>query len=397
IETMLALLTWSSVLLRSAFAQSTLFFNTSGSASIYAAAKADGIDLTVLSFVTAALDSIENAYTPIALPPFGNASRIDVHAHVVPTWYHALVPTTGQSPTPNWTLEAQFSMMQTVGIHKSILSISAPGSTVYVDDEARAAALARLLNEYLAALSRTYPSHFGFFAVTPLPYVDAAIREARYALDHLGAAGIGLLSNHEGYYLGNPRIQPFFSFLNISTNTTTNEIVFVHPNEPCMRIPNGNGSLIIANPTIYPDGLVELYFESARTFMDLTLSSTLSTFSKLDFIVPHAGGSFPSIISRMLSRFSPAAFATQLEVFKQRLWWDTAGPTFPYQVKGLLAYGIGADKLVLGTDYPYVPGVPAQIYKAFADEVNKVDFLNVTEKEGVYYGNAAKLLGARLG
>jgi predicted TIM-barrel fold metal-dependent hydrolase len=318
-------------------------------------------------------------------------------AHVVPGWYHALVPTTGQSPTPNWTIETQFNMMQTVGIRKSVLSISAPGTTVYVDDEAKATALARLLNEYLAALSRTYPSHFGFFAVTPLPYVDAAIREARYALDHLGAAGIGLLSNHEGYYLGNAQFKPFFTFLNSYANTSASETIFVHPNEPCLRISNGNGSLIIANPTVYPDGLVELYFESARTFMDLILTSTLSTFSRLNFVVPHAGGSFPSIISRMLSRLSPAAFAAQLEVFKQRLWWDTAGPTFPYQVKGLLAYGIGTDKLLLGTDYPYVPGVPVQVYRVFADEVGEADFLNVTEKDGVYHGNAEKLFGARLG
>jgi len=287
-------------------------------------------------------------------------------------------------------------MMQAVGIRKSVLSISAPGTTVYVNDEAKATALARLLNEYLAALSRTYPSHFDFFAVTPLPYVDAAITEVRYALNHLGAAGVGLLSNHEGYYLGNAQFQPFFTSLNSSTNANASEIIFVHPNEPCLRVPNGNGSLIIANPTVYPDGLVELYFESARTFMDLTLASTLSTFSKLNFIVPHAGGSFPSIISRMLSRLSPAAFAAQLEVFKQRLWWDTAGPTFPYQVKGLLAYGIETDKLVLGTDFPYITGAAVQVYKAFADEIGEADFLNTTEKDGIYHDNAEKLFGARL-
>lgn len=76
---MLAILSWSSILLAVTLAQSAPFSNTSRTASIYAAAKADGIDLTVLPFVTAALDSIESAYTAIALPPFSNASRIDVH------------------------------------------------------------------------------------------------------------------------------------------------------------------------------------------------------------------------------------------------------------------------------------------------------------------------------
>jgi hypothetical protein len=76
---MLALLTWFSILLETALAQNAPFFNTSRSASIYAAAKADGIDLTVLPFVNAALDSIESAYTAVALPSLSNASRIDVH------------------------------------------------------------------------------------------------------------------------------------------------------------------------------------------------------------------------------------------------------------------------------------------------------------------------------
>ena len=75
----MALLTWFSILLGTALAQDAPFSNTSRSASIYAAAKADGIDLTVLPFVAAALDSIESVYTPIALPSFSNASRIDVH------------------------------------------------------------------------------------------------------------------------------------------------------------------------------------------------------------------------------------------------------------------------------------------------------------------------------
>jgi hypothetical protein len=77
---MLAFLTWSSIFLEAALAQSAPFVNTSSrSASIYAAAKADGIDLTVLPFMTAALDSIESAYTAIAVPPLSNVSRIDVH------------------------------------------------------------------------------------------------------------------------------------------------------------------------------------------------------------------------------------------------------------------------------------------------------------------------------
>ena len=162
--------------------------------SIVRAATDDGIDLYCLPFASDALASVQAIYdqqevdVPVALE---NASRVDVHAHIVPPWYHALVPVTGQSPTPNWTLENHLGFMANNSIGHSLLSISSPGSVVYPGSEEKSAALARLLNEYQAAVSlspaairvpelnfgqvvRKLPKYFSFYAVTPLPYVQAA-------------------------------------------------------------------------------------------------------------------------------------------------------------------------------------------------------------------------------
>ncbi|ORY10281.1 hypothetical protein BCR34DRAFT_567201 [Clohesyomyces aquaticus] len=308
------------------------------------AAKADGIDLNILPMTPAALDSIEALYTPVVVPAvLQNATRIDVHSHVVPSWYRALVPLTGDSPTPNWTVESHFALMASQSIRRSIVSISTPGATVFAGDAAKSIALARLLNEYLAALTSVYPEHFSFYATTPLPYVEAAITEVNYALGTLHGSAIGLLSNFEGLYLGNAQLTPFFTYLNQLTNISSpsrNPVIFVHPNAPCLHYPGGSGSLIPANPTLYPTGTVEFYFETARTFMDLSLSRTLINPTTLNRIVPHAGGSFPSIISRSLSLASGQVRDQNMEVYARRLWWDTAGPIFPFQVQGLLGYGI---------------------------------------------------------
>ena len=124
--------------------------------SIVNTAEADDIDLFCLPFAANALTSIqaiydlENVSIPQALE---NATKVDVHAHVVPQWYREVVPFTGQSPTPNWTLEDHLGFMANNGIGHSVLSISSPGSVVYPGSEAKSAALARLLNEYLAAVS----------------------------------------------------------------------------------------------------------------------------------------------------------------------------------------------------------------------------------------------------
>ena len=64
------------------------------------------------------------------------------------------------------------------------------------------------------ALQKEYPDRFRFHAALPLPDVNAAIEEAVYALDELGAAGIKLASNARGQYLGDPALDPLFEVLN---------------------------------------------------------------------------------------------------------------------------------------------------------------------------------------
>ncbi|PQE22001.1 2-amino-3-carboxymuconate-6-semialdehyde decarboxylase protein [Rutstroemia sp. NJR-2017a BBW] len=237
---------------------------------------------------------------------------------------------------------------QTGRSRRSVLSISAPGSTVFAGNGAASAALARLLNEWHAALVRKYPTRFSFVAVIPLPYTREAITEATYALRKLGAAGIGLLSNHEGYYLGNSNFRPFFKALNDMSKG--NITVFIHPNSPYLHV---NGTLIDANPTLYGSGLVELYFDTARTLMDLIVSGTVQNYSSIMYQIPHTGDSFPSIIDRFLST-SSADTAAIYKILQTRFWWDSAGPTYPHQVQGLLAYDISKSQLIFGTSFTHL-------------------------------------------
>lgn len=69
-----------------------------------------------------------------------------------------------------------------------------------------------------------------------------SITEAHYAVHELGALGLGLLTNHEGLYLGNAALAPFLTALNESSAS-----VFVHPSTPYLRI---NGTFVEANPSM---------------------------------------------------------------------------------------------------------------------------------------------------
>jgi hypothetical protein len=122
---------------------------------IFSAAHADDIDLNSIPLVSEALASIQAIYdlSNLTVPTsITEGSIVDVHAHVVPPWYRTLVPSTGQSPTPAWSLETHLSFMAGSGIKHGVLSIGTPGSVVFVGSQVKSAALARLLNEYLAAV-----------------------------------------------------------------------------------------------------------------------------------------------------------------------------------------------------------------------------------------------------
>lgn len=132
--------------------------------------------------------------------------------------------------------------------------------------------------------------------------------------------------------------------------------IFVHPSGPCMR--SSNGSLISGNPTSYPEGFVEYYFETARTFMDLTLTGTIATFTSLKWVVSHAGGAFPAIEDRFLTSQPADLQSESRTAYATRFFWDVAGPVFPRQVQGLLGYNIPTSQLLYGSVCPHSPRYP---------------------------------------
>ncbi|KAK3334323.1 hypothetical protein B0H65DRAFT_79809 [Neurospora tetraspora] len=358
-------------------------------AKIIKQAKKDVIDLEALPFAQAAFRSIEEikeAAKNQTRYDFRNASRIDVHVHAVPSFYHDLVPLTGGSPTPEWSVQEHLQFMADDDITRAIISMSTPGATVFYGNEAYSVGLARLLNEWLAELKRSFPNRFDFFAVMPLPYNNAALKEAQYALSSLGALGLGLLTNHEGYYLGNAALAPFFEALN-NTIPGGPHVCIVHPTEPLMRVDNGS-SIIVANPTTYPTGRVEFYFETARALMDLVLSQTLIKYTNVRWSIAHVGGAFPAIEDRFLKR-SGALEKLAKQALNSRVWYDSAGPTYFAQVKGLLGYGVPTSQLVFGSDFPY-SHFP---YEAAAKAIVDADFLTQLEKTALFETNVEDMFG----
>jgi 6-methylsalicylate decarboxylase len=213
-------------------------------ARIRTAASRDNIDLSVLPFLSEAFDDIaqlgSQTTTQEKLPSFEHATRIDTHTHPVPSWFRALQPLSAGRETPSWDPISHLDFMSSHAIAHSIVSISTPQANAFPDDKARTVALARLLNEFCAALVRAFPQRFSWLALMPLPYVNESVREVRYAMKELGAVGTTVLTNHHGLYPGDGEFESIWEYLqDRAQKFDGREIVFIHPTDPVIRLDDG--------------------------------------------------------------------------------------------------------------------------------------------------------------
>lgn len=84
-------------------------------------------------------------------------------------------------PIPHWDIDEHLQFMDEAGIGCSVLTLPAPQP--WFGDGEECAKVIRQANEEMAAVKAQHKGRFLFCAALPLPDVDAAIREAIYALD----------------------------------------------------------------------------------------------------------------------------------------------------------------------------------------------------------------------
>ena len=275
------------------------------------------------------------------------AQVTDWHSHVIPDSYRELVALHGALldegfPLPQWSAEAQLQLVDEAEIASSVLTLPAPHP--YWDDIEETKREVRKLNEETAALCRTN-SRFAFCATLPLPDVDAAIAEARYALDSLGAMGVKLATNVYGQYLGDSVLDPLMQFL-----SDRHAVVILHPHKPSPV----NGDVMQQTPL----AMQEYLSETTRAVCNMLSRNVLARYPDMRVIVPHAGAYLPIAIPRMRSLYpvmkqNGLVGEIDFEANIASLWFDLAGSPSEETVQALLTLTT-RDHLFYGSDYPYV-------------------------------------------
>jgi predicted TIM-barrel fold metal-dependent hydrolase len=226
-----------------------------------------------------------------------------------------------------------------------------------------------MVNEATAELVRAAPQRFAGLAVLPLPDVDASLAELSHALDALELDGVALLSNVDGIYPGDARVEPVWTELD-----RRGAYVFLHPAVPP------------AAPALpeHPVWLYEFPFDTTRALVNLIYTGTLERANGLRLQVGHLGGTAPFLAHRIASLAArepdKAAAAPSGTLYAlSRCWYDT-GLSNHASAMAATSSVVPLERIVFGTDWPYAAlptsGDPAPELDSLGERRALVDAVN---------------------
>lgn len=271
-------------------------------------------------------------------------------------------------------LSARLEAMDQRGLDRQVLS--PPMSVVgYELEERHGQALARLFNDTNAATARGSNGRLIPVATVPMQSARAAIEELDYAVKQLGIRMVEIGTNINGANLDEESFRPFFA-----RAAELGVLVQLHPHQDCVaggdRLQRYFLSNLIGNPT-----------DTAIAGASLIFGGVLDKLPSLNVCLVHAGGALPYLLGRISYGYS--AIDTVRTVPKspgeyfRRFYFDT----LVHDPKALrfLNELAGADRLMIGTDYPYDN-------TGERDPLGALDRAGLRDCEAILGGNAAKLL-----
>jgi aminocarboxymuconate-semialdehyde decarboxylase len=264
--------------------------------------------------------------------------------------------------------------MDRVGIDVEVISLSTPN--VFFTDAEHQTGIARMVNDAYAELIALHPARFKGFASIPMDAPEAALNELHRAIDELKLNGVILLSNIGGKPLTSPEYRPFFVEAN-----RMKLCILLHPMLPSNTEPFRE---YVLGP------IVGFMFDTTLAVARLCFDGMLREFPDIRWIVGHLGGAVPYLMERMDNgwRDFPECRAKIDElpsVYLKRLYYDTVN--FNPHMLMMVREMIGADRMVLGSDYPHLLG---SIERA----VSSIESLDIPddEKRRIFEGTALSIL-----
>ena len=228
--------------------------------------------------------------------------------------------------------------------------------------------LCRRCNDTVSEWVAKYPKRFVGSFVLPLQDPDLALKEINSKIQVINAG-----SSYNGVYLGDPAYHPFWEAVNELGIT-----VWIHPEgvrDPWFQryaLWNSAGQSI----------------EEAKVMASLIYEGVMHEYPDIKIVIAHGGGYFPHYMGRMDRNHANRPDTVKNtggrkpSEFLRAFHYDTC--VYDPQVLKVLLERVGADRLVMGSDYPVGEKDPVGFVSSLA--------LSSVDEEKICGGNAARLL-----
>jgi aminocarboxymuconate-semialdehyde decarboxylase len=261
------------------------------------------------------------------------------------------------NPEDFYNLSTRLERMEQSGVNMQVLS--PPPFMCFTEiPGTEAARLLREQNEAIAAVVQQYPTSFRGLGVAPVQDADSAVAEIVYLMDTLKLEGVELLTHIVGKNLDSPELDPVWQALD-----ARQALVFLHPNYVLgvERLTRYYLLNLLGNPV-----------ETAQALACLMFGGVFERFPHIRFLAAHGGGVAPFVIGRWnhAARVRPELAhlsASPLELM-HHAYVDTivhGAPELLYLIDM-----VGAEHIVLGSDFPFDMGVrdPVALFGASLPE-----------------------------
>jgi aminocarboxymuconate-semialdehyde decarboxylase len=328
---------------------------------------------------------------------------IDIHAHLMPEcfwravtagkeWYGTryeagdgagLTVTNGKrsrisSPKVRFTPEERIKDMDAQGVDVQVVSIHMPLSSYHLEP-AQGRQLARDVNDEIAAMTRQWPERFAGLATLPAQDVGAAIDELDRAVHVLGLKGAELDTVVNGDNWDEPRFLPLFK-----AAEAMGAVLFFHPQPQHNFLSQRADRYGLANS-------IGVIVEDTLIVAILIFGGILEACPDLKVCIAHGGGPACFGMGRLDHGWQVRAEARRHiqqppSTYQRRLHYDcVVGSEAALR---LLLDTVGADRVVLGSDWPFVRWDPSPV--AWVQGLQSV---SREEKDRILWRNVEALLG----
>jgi aminocarboxymuconate-semialdehyde decarboxylase len=243
-----------------------------------------------------------------------------------------------------WSAEKRIKECDSFGVNVQVLS-TVPVMFSYWAKAQDGAEISEFLNDGIAEIVRKFPKRFIGLGTVPMQDTKLAIKELERCRQ-IGLVGVQIGTNINQLNLGEPQFFDFFAACEESGMA-----VFVHPWEMM-----GEKDM----KKYWLPWLVGMPAETSRAICSLIFSGVLEQLPNLRICFAHGGGSFPYTLGRIEHGFEVRPDLVAVDNSRNpreylgKFWLDSL--VHDKLMLDYLVKLVGADKIALGTDYPFPLG-----------------------------------------